>query len=68
METVTLPKELVEQLLKYLWTRPLNEAYDLFNQLSQAVHAQSGQAQAQPQQKTTPVGQYLHRDQLMNQQ
>lgn len=66
METVTLPKELVEQLLKYLWTRPLNEAYDLFNQLSQAVHAQSGQAQ--PQQKPAPVGQYLHRDQLMNQQ
>lgn len=65
METVTLPKELVEQLLKYLWTRPLNEAYDLFNQLSQAVHTQSDQAQ--PQQKPAPVGQYLHRDQLLNQ-
>jgi hypothetical protein len=65
MDTVTLPKALVESILKYLWDRPLSEAYDLFNQLSKAVH---DQGQAPPQQKQQqPTGQYLHRDQIMNQ-
>lgn len=68
METITLPKSLVEAILKYLWDRPLSEAYDLFNQLSKAVHEQQGQPQQPAQQpQKLPAGQYLHRDQLVNQ-
>lgn len=63
METITLPKSLVEAILKYLWERPMSEAYDLFNQLSKAVHDQHGQAQPQQAQRP-PTGQHLHRDHI----
>lgn len=65
MKTIAVPNELVEALLAYLWSRPLSEAYDLFNRLSALVHEQA--EQSSQANKPAQAGGLLHRDQLMNQ-
>lgn len=59
---IQVPKPLIQAILTYLWSRPLSEAYDLFNQLSALVE----ESQEQPPEKSTqdPAGTLLHRDQI----
>ena len=65
MKTIEIPKALAEELLKYLWSRPMCETYELFNQLSVAIKEGLGQGE-QPN-LGQPTGALLHRDQLAKQ-
>lgn len=66
MKTVTVPNDLVEALLAYLWSRPMSEAYELFNRLSTCVQEQA-QGTNQAPHTAAPTGGLMHRDQLLNQ-
>ena len=68
-KTLNVPAPLVEATLQYLWTRPMNEVFDLFTQWQAALRGpvveQTPPAPpvapvATPVQP--PVGQAMHRD------
>ena len=63
---IKVPKKLIEQILAYLWSRPMNEAFDMFNQLSVIVKESAGQDDTKPP-TAAQTGSYLHRDQIGSQ-
>jgi hypothetical protein len=69
-KTLNVPAPLVEATLQYLWTRPMNEVFDLFTQWQAALRGPVVE-QATPAPPAAPVapapapiGQAMHRDEL----